>query len=87
MKPPELTAGRAWAALAAGVVIYELAAPDGELMSEGVDRGMERGSLARTAIYAAIGCTALHLVNAIPENIDPFHRLLKLRGIDKSDSV
>jgi hypothetical protein len=86
----ELSAGKAWAGIAAGVIAYELAAPEGELLSEGVDRAMEHSSLARAAVYAAIGCTALHLINMIPERVDPFHQLLKFtkhKGIDNSSAV
>ena len=71
----ELTAGKAWAGLAVGVLAYEVLAPDGELMSEGVDRALERHPLITTL---AIGATALHLLNILPERIDPFHQALKL---------
>jgi hypothetical protein len=72
---PELTAKRAWAAIGIGVMAYEMACPPGELLSEGADRLIRtRPNLTR----AAIGVTALHLANAIPERIDPFTQGLKL---------
>lgn len=71
---PELTAGRAWAGIAVGVLAYELACPDGELLSEGVDRALERHRIATTM---AIGVTALHLLNMLPERIDPFSHFTK----------
>ena len=72
---PELTAGRAWGVMAAGIVAYELAAPQGELLSEGVDRALEHNRLLTTA---AIGVTALHLLNVIPPRYDPFKVVLDL---------
>lgn len=69
-----LTARRAWAGLAAGVVAYEIACPNGELMSEGVDRALEKHPVLT---MLAIGATALHLANLLPEQIDPFHQTLK----------
>lgn len=67
-------AGKAWAAIGAGVMAYELMCPNGETLSEGVDRALEEHRWLTTA---AIGITALHLVNALPEKIDPFSRALK----------
>lgn len=69
---PELTAQRAWTALGLGVLAYELACPSGELLSEGVDRALNsHPALTR----AAIGYTALHLMNLLPESVDLFHQL------------
>jgi hypothetical protein len=75
---PEITAPRAWAVMAAGIVAYELAAPPGELLSEGVDRALEKSPLAKAATLVLIGATALHLANALPDAIDPFKRGLDL---------
>ena len=72
-----LTARRAWAGLAAGVVAYEIACPKGELMSEGVDRALENH---RALTTLAIGTVALHLLNVLPERYDPIHRLANLIG-------
>lgn len=66
---PELSATRAWALIGVGVLAYEIACPEGELLSEGVDRALERHP---KATVAAIGITALHLANLIPERLDPF---------------
>lgn len=74
---PEITATRAWAVLAAGVVLYDLLCPPGQMLSEGVDRAMERGPLTKAATLGLVGATALHLANAVPERFDPFKR-----GID-----
>lgn len=67
-------ATKAWAVLGAGIMAYELACPDGQTLSEGVDRALER---RKWPTIAAIGLTALHLVNALPEQLDPFSRVLK----------
>lgn len=76
---PELTAKRGWLAIAGLVTAYEIACPPGELLSEGVDRGIEQRPLLTKL---AIGVTALHLMNAIPERYDPFHRGVNfLKGV------
>ncbi|MEV6219782.1 hypothetical protein [Nocardia sp. NPDC051833] len=67
-----ITAGHLWLALAGVVTALEVIAPDGELLSEGVDRGMERHPLL---VRAAIIMTAAHLLNWLPERLDPFARL------------
>lgn len=71
---PELTAGRAWAAIGLGVLAYEVSCPRGELLSEGVDRALEKH---RAATLACIGITALHLCNLLPKNADPFHKVVE----------
>lgn len=68
---PELTAKRAWAIIGLGVLAYEMAAPPGELLSEGVDTKLSQHPILTRA---AIGVTALHLMNLLPEKIDPFHQ-------------
>lgn len=73
-----LTAKRAWATLAVGVAAYELYCKDNELLSEGVDRALEHSPLSRIATLTAIGVTALHLANMLPEEIDPYHQLHRL---------
>ena len=63
---------QAWFALAVLVVGYELLAAPGELLSEAVDRFIERHPvLARTAILLV----AAHLCNALPDRVDPIHLL------------
>lgn len=66
-----MNATRAWIALAIGVIIYELFADHGELLSEGVDRALETHPwITRAAVLYLAG----HLVNAIPARIDPLNR-------------
>ncbi|AYQ98523.1 hypothetical protein SEA_REPTAR3000_37 [Mycobacterium phage Reptar3000] len=66
-------ADRAWLALVAGVVAYEVFAPRGELLSEGMDRYLAGRWAWPTR--AAVVVTAAHLLNVLPDRIDPIHRL------------
>ena len=59
----------AWAAIGAGVLAYEMVCPEGETLSEGVDRALSKHKLITTL---AVGATALHLLNKLPEKLDPF---------------
>lgn len=72
---PELTAKRAWLGLGLAIGLYELACPDGQTLSEGVDKALQQ---RRALTIAAIGVTAAHLANMLPEQIDPFTQGLKL---------
>lgn len=65
------TAGKAWAWIGALVTAYELSCPKGELLSEGVDRAIEKHPVA---VPLAIGYTAAHLCNVLPKQIDLFHQ-------------
>lgn len=61
-----------WVALAAGVAAFDYFAP--ETLSSAVDRALEtpRG---RYLAIGAVAVTAAHLLNLIPENVDPFKML------------
>lgn len=74
---PELTAERGWLAVGAVVLGHELLCGHGETLSEGVDKALEKHPVAVTL---AVGTVALHLLNVLPEKLDPLHqahRLLK----------
>lgn len=73
------TADRAWAAMGAGIVAYEIAAPRGELLSEGIDRYLEARPLLTWAVVAG---TALHLLNLLPRQVDPWQLIGLLRRAD-----
>lgn len=60
---------KAWLALGIGVVVYEFASREGELLSEAVDRYLEEYPVVTTA---AIVLTAMHLLNVLPERVDPW---------------
>lgn len=63
----KMSAKQAWAILTAGVLSYEIACRDGQLLSEGVDDWLvSRPILTR----AAIAAMALHLGNAVPKRYD-----------------
>ncbi len=62
-----MSAKQAWAVLATGVLGYEIACHEGQLLSEGVDDWLvSRPILTR----AAIAAMALHLGNAVPKRYD-----------------
>ena len=63
---------KAWIVLAAGVTAYEVLCDDGETLSEYLDPLYEH-PIKKALIIGAIGTTALHLANMIPEKQDPFH--------------
>ena len=66
------SANYGWAAIGTGVLAWDVLAP--ETLSEGVDRALEK---RRFLTSAAIGITAAHLLNLLPESIDPIHQLAK----------
>jgi len=72
---PQLTARRGWLAIAALITAYELAAPEGELLSEGADRALKTH---KAAVIGSVCLTAAHLLNILPEQLDPFHQSLKV---------
>lgn len=71
---PELTAKRAWTAIGLGVLAYEALCPNGELLSEGADRLVDKHPIAsRIAGLAVAG----HVMNLLPDTLDPIHQLVK----------
>lgn len=61
----------AWAAIAAGVLAYEAAAPKGELLSEACHRYRERHPILTNTVVCYL---ALHLLRAFPPKVDPLHQ-------------
>lgn len=75
MKSFEHNAGKyAWCAIGIGVLAYDAMCPNSQTLSEAVDRAIER---RKGITIGAIGVTALHLANVIPEPVDPLHQLGK----------
>ena len=72
----ELTAERAWGVLGLSVLSYEAACPRGQLLSEGVDRAIEKHPII---VPAVIGYVALHLMNALPQQVDLLHQATRPR--------
>jgi len=58
-----------WAVLAALVLYHEIACDEGELLSEAVDRGLDRHPWI-IRVFAIV--TVAHLLNWLPRNIDPY---------------
>lgn len=65
----------AWLALAIGIISYEFAAPDGELLSEGWDRYLVRFPVAARLVPVVL---TLHVINVLPRGVDPVSRLFDL---------
>ncbi len=65
-------ADRAWLAMAGGIVVYELVASEGELLSEAADRYMLHHPWITRAVAFSV---AMHLCNMIPDRYDPLHQL------------
>lgn len=63
---------KAWVALAAGVVIYDAVCPEGESLSEGVDRALKHPRY-RLVTIGAVWVVSAHLLNALPQIVDPIH--------------
>ena len=66
---------KAWAGLVAGVVCYDLLAPEGETLSEGFDTFLEEHP---AVAWGATVLTVAHLLNIIPQRYDPIHRVVEL---------
>ena len=62
-----MNARHAWTLLAAGVLGYEIACKDGQLLSECVDEWLVSNPILTRAAIAAV---ALHLGNAVPKRYD-----------------
>lgn len=68
---------RAWACVAAGVLVYELAAPKGQLLSEVCDRARAKRPVQT---HFAIAYIALHLMRRWPRRLDPLYILATRTG-------
>ena len=65
-------AGHAWTFVAGGVVAYNVLCPEGETLSEGVDRGVVHSPVVSRLLVAVI---AAHVANVIPARFDPISML------------
>lgn len=74
----------AWVALAILIAVYEIFAPEGELLSEAVDRFLVRHPWLTRGVVAVV---ALHLLNLLPTRVDPVHHVAKMfrRTVDLVD--
>lgn len=71
----------AWVGLVGGVAAYDILCNEGETLSEEMDRMLE--SRARFIALGGVAITALHLINVLPNNIDPLHQLTRLKSLRK----
>lgn len=62
-----------WIAIAAGVAAFDYFAP--ETLSHAVDRALER-PYGRYAAIGGVAITAAHLLNLIPDQYDPFLKIM-----------
>lgn len=68
---------KAWLTLAAGVVVWDVACPRGEMLSEASARyATARPVLSR----AVIGYVAIHLMHLLPPRCDPLSLLAAAVG-------
>ena len=72
----------AWGVLASAISLYEATCPDGQLLSESVDRALER-PVGRYLAIGAVAVTGAHLLNIFEhfgmEHLDPLHALGRLK--------
>ncbi|WP_411815503.1 hypothetical protein [Gordonia sp. SND2] len=73
-----MTAGQAWAVLIGAIGVYEVLSADGELLSEGVKRARGRHWSANVAVAGAVLTTAAHLLDVLPDRVDPFSAGLRV---------
>lgn len=66
--------------MVAGIAAYDVFCPEGETISEGFDRLIERYP---KVTYTLISATALHLMNILPPKLDPLHQLTALKSLRK----
>lgn len=72
-----MTGARGWVALAGVVIAIDATAQPGETLSEQMDRWL----VSHPKLTVAATCLiAGHLLNVIPEPVDPVHRLALIIG-------
>ena len=69
----------AWGVLAGGVAAYDYFCPTGETMSERMDDWLDK-PISRAVAVGAVAVTSAHLLNYLPQRVDPFHRLTTLKN-------
>lgn len=78
------------AVLVAGVVVYEVAAPDGQLISHGMDRLRARSVVLDVAAHVVVVVTAAHLLRLLPARWDPYtwcHSVTRRPSAGAADSA
>lgn len=67
-----MRARRMWALIFGLVVLHEFTCSDGELLSEEVDRMLQKHPVAT---YAFTLVTVAHLLNRLPTSVDPYRAI------------
>jgi hypothetical protein len=67
-----------WVALFIAVVYHEATCKPGQLLSEEVDRSLEKHPWIT---YGFTLITVSHLMNWLPNNLDPYHRIGKKKNV------
>lgn len=67
----------AWVVGLSAVAAFEVLTPPGHTLSEALDFHLE-SPVKRRLIEGALAITALHLVNRLPDPIDPYHQVARL---------
>jgi hypothetical protein len=63
----------AWIVLVVGIIVYELLAKDGELLSEASDRYCRQPGLKGWLVRGFVFATAAHVAHVLPHRFDLFH--------------
>ena len=72
----------AWASIGLGVFAYDMLCPKGEQLSERMDEWLDKHP-TRSLALGITAMTALHLMNMLPERLDPIHHIANFgRKID-----
>lgn len=64
-----ITARKTWLFMTALVLTHEFVCPPGELLSDGVDRGLQKHPVL---VYGFTAVTVAHLLNWLPPKLDPY---------------
>lgn len=67
-----LSGSQMWGAIAIAVAYHELTCKEGHLLSEAVDRALDKGPISRAVVFLAVTVTAGHLLNLLPPKLDPY---------------
>lgn len=61
-----------WAVIGIAVAYHEITCNEGQLLSEVVDRAIDKGPISRAVVFLAVSVTAGHLLNLLPPKVDPY---------------
>ncbi len=64
-----LSGGQAWSVIFGFVFLHEMTCREEQLLSEAVDRGLERHPYLTYSLFAV---TVAHLLNRLPNKLDPY---------------